>query len=240
MHTVRNRGRNTSSANKANKASLVLPRLASNRMDRTPLETWKILWPVLGRRYKRDKTFLDYRTPWELLVAVILSAQTTDELVNKVTPGIFAALPTVQDMAKAPIGKISKLISSVNYYNAKSRYLSATAKALLTKYGGEVPLDETKLRELPGVGRKTAIAVLTNLMDQPFGIPVDTHVIRFAHRFGLSAAKDASKIEQDLLKIVPKKDWKRAGYAIKEYGRKEGRARNYKPEEDPVWKAVNR
>lgn len=203
-------------------------------MKRTPAETWKAVWPILSTRYKRDKTFLDYRTPWELLVAVILSAQTTDELVNKVTPGIFTELPTVADMAKAPIGKISKLIQRVNYYNAKAKYVSETAKILVRDHGGEVPLDEAKLRTLPGVGRKTAIAVLTNLLDEPFGIPVDTHVIRFAHRFGLSSVKDASRIEQDLLKIVPKRDWKRAGYAIKEYGRKEGRARNYKPDEDPL------
>jgi endonuclease III len=209
-------------------------------MKSTPVETWKRLWPVLGTKYKRDKTFLDYQTPWELLVAVILSAQTTDDLINKVTPDLFKAFPTVQTMAKAPVGKITEAIKRVNYFNAKGRYVSDTAKAIVRDYDGEVPLDETELRKLSGVGRKTAVAVLTNLVDEPIGIPVDTHVIRFANRFGLSSAKDASKIEQDLLKIIPKRDWRRAGYAIKEYGRKEGRARNYKPDEDPVWKIVNK
>lgn len=209
-------------------------------MKKTPVEIWKRLSPVLLRRYKRDRTFLDYRTPWELLVAVILSAQTTDDLVNTVTPGLFAVYPGPKEMAKAPLGKLAELIKRVNYFNAKAKYLHATATILVQKYNGVVPLDEKLLRSLPGVGRKTAIAVLTNLTDEPYGIPVDTHVIRFAARFGLSQSKNPDRIEQDLLKIIPKKDWKRSGYAIKEYGRKEGRARNYKPDEDPIVKVLEK
>lgn len=195
---------------------------------------WKKIGPLLLKKYKRDKTFLDYGTPWELLVAVILSAQTTDELVNNVTPGLFAKYKTVESLAKAPLASIQTAIQRVNYFRAKAGYLKKTAQKIVKEFDGKVPLDIEKLQTLSGVGRKTAIAVMTNLVETPHGIPVDTHVIRFVHRFGLSKHADASKIEQELLQIVPKKDWKRAGYAIKEYGRKEGKARGYKPEGDPL------
>lgn len=197
-------------------------------------EIWKKIGPTLLKQYRRDKTFLDYRTPWELLVAVVLSAQTTDEGVNKITPALFAKYETPEALAKAPLASIQALVKSVNYYRVKAGYIKKTAQKIVTDFGGDVPLDIEKLQTLSGVGRKTAIAVMTNLVDTPYGIPVDTHVIRFVKRFKLSRHTDASKIEQDLLQIIPKKDWKRAGYAIKEYGRKEGKARGYKKEADPL------
>lgn len=197
-------------------------------------QIWKNIGPVLLRQYKREKTFLDYRNPWELLVAVILSAQTTDELVNKITPVLFKKYPTPQVLAKAPLGDIQTYVQKVNYFRMKAGYLKKTAEKIVTEFGGVVPLGVEKLQTLSGVGRKTAVAVMTNLVDTPYGIPVDTHVIRFVKRFKLSRKSDASAIEQDLLQIIPKKDWKRAGYAIKEYGRKEGKARGYKKEEDPL------
>ncbi len=199
-------------------------------------EIWAMIGPILLTKYKRDKTFLDYTNPWELLVAVILSAQTTDELVNKITPALFKKYPTPAKMAKANIADIQMLVQKVNYFRMKAGYLKKTAEILCKDFGGTVPLDIDKLQTLAGVGRKTAVAVMTNLAREPHGIPVDTHVIRFAHRFKLSRHTDASKIEQDLLQIIPKKDWKRAGYAIKEYGRKEGKARGYKKDEDPLVK----
>jgi endonuclease-3 len=195
---------------------------------------WKKIGPVLLKQYKRDKTFLDYNNPWELLVAVILSAQTTDDLVNKITPALFKKYPTPQALAKASVVDIQKYVQKVNYFRMKAGYIQKTASILVKEYDSEVPLDIEKLQTLSGVGRKTAIAVMTNLVDIPYGIPVDTHVIRFVKRFGLTKATDPSKIEQDLLQIIPKKDWKRAGYAIKEYGRKEGKARGYKAEIDPL------
>jgi endonuclease-3 len=193
-----------------------------------------VIGPVLLKKYKRDKTFLDYRNPWELLVAVILSAQTTDELVNKITPALFKKYPTPKMMAKASVAEIQPYVQKVNYFRMKAGYLKKTAEILYENFGGSVPLDIDKLQTLSGVGRKTAVAVMTNLAPEPYGIPVDTHVIRFAKRFNLSRHTDASKIEQDLMQIIPKKDWKRAGYAIKEYGRKEGRARGYTKENDPL------
>lgn len=202
----------------------------------SPEKIWKHIWPVLSKKYKRTATFLDYKNPWELLVAVILSAQTTDDMVNKVTPELFKKYPGPKELAKAPLPDIARIIRRIGYYNSKAKYIQETAQILLRDFNGIVPDNETDLQTLRGVGRKTAVAVLSNAFNKNIGIPVDTHVIRFVKRFDLSRATDASKIEKELLEIVPKKDWRRAGYAIKEYGRKDGRARNWKPEEDPVWK----
>ena len=203
-------------------------------MKRTPAETWQIIWPVLSKKYKRTKTFLDHNNTWELLVAVILSAQMTDEGINKISPALFKRFPTPESMADAKISEITKYVKNVNYFNTKARYLKKTAELLVKNFNGQVPDNANDLMTLSGVGRKTAVAVLANGFGKHVGIPVDTHVIRFAKRFGLSRHSDATKIEQDLLKIIPKKNWNLAGYAIKEYGRKEGRARNYKSAEDPI------
>ncbi len=206
----------------------------TNQQLQKSKEIWSRVGPVLLKKYKRDKTFLDYTNPFELLIAVILSAQTTDELVNKITPALFAKYGTPAKMAKAKVEDLQVLVQKVNYNRVKAGYIQKTAKILHENFGGEVPLNIEKLQTLSGVGRKTAIAVMTNLSDTPYGIPVDTHVLRFVKRFNLTKNTDASKVEQDLLQIIPKKDWKRAGYAIKEYGRKEGKARPYKPEIDPL------
>ncbi len=203
-------------------------------MKRTPTETWNIIWPVLSKKYKRTKTFLDHNNTWELLVAVILSAQMTDEGVNKISTALFKRFPAPEVMANAKISEITKYVKNVNYFNAKARYLKKTAEILVNNFHGQVPDNADDLMTLSGVGRKTAVAVLANGFGKHVGIPVDTHVIRFAKRFGLSHHSDATKIEQDLLKIIPRKNWNLAGYAIKEYGRKEGRARGYKSAEDPI------
>ncbi len=181
---------------------------------------------------------MDHANAFELLIAVILSAQMTDEGVNKATVGLFKKYPTPEKLAKAPVRDIAKVIKGINYFNAKSRYIKATAEILVKNFKGKVPRDEESLLTLPGVGRKTAVVVLSHLGDKNFGIPVDTHVIRFAHRFGLSKSKNPDHIERDLQVIIPKTNWKRAAYAIKDYGRKEGKARGYDKNNDPVWQAI--
>ncbi len=206
----------------------------------SPSDIWQKLWPVLNRTYKRSATFLDYRNPWELLVSVILSAQTTDDGVNKVTKELFKKYPKPKDLANASLFAITQIIRSIGYYNSKARYIKETAKLINKKYKCIVPQTEEELRTLPGVGRKTAVVVLSNAFEKNVGIPVDTHVIRFAHRFHLSQAKNPDRIESDLQKIIPQKYWKRASYAIKEYGRKEGRARGYDKESDPLWQALQK
>lgn len=201
----------------------------------TPQQTWNTVWPVLNRHYKRTATYLNHRNPWELLVSVILSAQTTDEMVNKVTPDLFKKYPTPQALARASVADIAKYIKKIGYYNTKAQYIKRTAELIVENFNGTVPLDEDELRTLPGVGRKTAMVVLSHVgKDKNIGIPVDTHVIRFAHRFKLSQSNNPDKIELDLQAIIPKRHWKRAAYAIKQYGRAEGRARGYKPESDPL------
>lgn len=202
---------------------------------------WQKIGPTLLKRYRRDHTFLDYQNPWQLTVAVTLSAQTTDEGVNKVTPLLFKTFPTPDKLAKAPIEKIEKIISSLGFYRSKAKYIQAAAAIVANDFKGIIPHDPLELQKLPGIGRKGAVAVISNVYPKyaNIGIPVDTHVIRFVKRFGLTKATDPSKIEQDLMEIIPQKDWKRAGYAIKEYGRKEGKARGYKKEEDPLVKIKN-
>lgn len=201
---------------------------------------WRAIAPTLLRRYKRSKTFLDYGNPWELTVAVILSAQTTDEGVNKATPGLFAAFPTAEKLAKAPIAQIEAKIKTLGFYRSKARHIQNAAKVLVKEFGGVVPSDPILIQKLPGVGRKSAVAIISNAYNKNIGIPVDTHVIRFVKRFSLTKATDPTKIEQDLLQIIPKKDWKRAGYAIKQYGRLEGKARGYKKEHDPLMQVLGK
>lgn len=200
-------------------------------------QIWKTIGPVLLKRYKRTETFLNHTNEWELLVAVILSAQMTDEGVNKITPGLFRKYPTAEMLARAPLKTIERLISGVNYFRVKSAYIKKTAAIIVSRYHGRVPDTVEDLIGLPGVGRKTAVAVLANGFNKFVGIPVDTHVIRFAKRFQLTNHHDATKIEQDLLQSIPRKHWNAAGYAIKEYGRKEGRARGYRKDNDPLWRA---
>ncbi len=208
------------------------------KSSETTTEIWQKIWPVLNKTYKRTKTYLDHTNAFELLIAVILSAQMTDEGVNKTTKDLFKKYGTPEKLAKAPIEKITETIKGVNYFNAKARYIKATAELLVKNFKGKVPRDEESLLTLPGVGRKTAVVVLSHLGDKNFGIPVDTHVIRFAHRFGLSKSKNPDQIEKDLQAVIPKENWKRAAYAIKDYGRKEGKARGYNKELDPVWRAA--
>jgi endonuclease-3 len=206
----------------------------------TPADKWNVISPVLLKRYKRDATFLDFKNPFELLIAVILSAQTTDDGVNKITPVLFKKYPTPKKLATAPLADLEKILHPVGYYRAKARYIKRTAEIVVKEFKSVVPPDETKLRTLPGVGRKTAVAVLSNAFGMNIGIPVDTHVIRFVKRFGISKSKNPDVIERELLEIIPKKDWRRAGYAIKEYGRKEGKARPYNPNVDPVMQALKK
>ncbi len=209
-------------------------------MKRTPEETWNIVGPVLLATYKRTKTFLDYDSIFQLLIAVILSAQTTDEAVNKVTAVLFKKYKTPKALAEADVRDVEKIIHSLGYYHTKARYIVETARMIVNDHGGKVPTDEPSLRTLRGVGRKTAVVVLSNTVDVNVGIPVDTHVIRFARRFDLSRAKNPDTIEKDLAKIIPRTLWKRASYAMKEYGRKEGKALGYKKDLDPLVQALQR
>jgi endonuclease-3 len=161
---------------------------------------------VLDRYYPAPTIPLDHRDPFTLLVAVVLSAQTTDKKVNQVTPALFAQAATPEAMRALSVTEIQKLIREVGLAPAKARALKGLSEVLCERHGGEVPADFDALVALPGVGRKTANVV----MSQAFGVPafpVDTHIFRLAHRWGLSRAKNADGVERDLTRIFPREAW---------------------------------
>lgn len=145
---------------------------------------------------------LVYNSPYQLLVAVMLSAQCTDKRVNMVTPRFFESFPTPSELAAASFDEVFSHISSISYPNAKARHLIAAAQLLVSRFGGEIPSDIDALMSLPGVGRKTANVVASIIYDKPV-IAVDTHVFRVSHRLGLSAGKTPREVELDLEKHIP-------------------------------------
>jgi len=173
---------------------------------------------ILRARYPDVKTQLDYHTPFELLIATILSAQCTDKQVNSVTPKLFEKLSTPQAFADAPLELIEELIHSTGFYHNKAKNINACAKALLKNYGGIVPKTLEELVKLPGVGRKTANVVLGAAFGIP-GIVVDTHVSRIAGRLGFTAQSDPAKIERELMKLIPKKEWSDFSLHLVYFGR---------------------
>jgi len=161
----------------------------------------------LKMEYPNPKTALHFSSPFELLVATILSAQTTDERVNKVTEMLFRKYRSPKDYAHAPLNTFQKDVSSVNFYRTKARNIIASAREIIDTFNGSVPKSMTDLVMLPGVARKTANIVLFNGYGLNEGIAVDTHVKRVAYRLGLTENIDPNKIEEDLMNLLPKKEW---------------------------------
>jgi len=173
----------------------------------------------LGRAYPDARCSLDYSSPLELLVATILSAQTTDVRVNMVTPALFRRYKTAADYARAPAGEIEDLIRQTGFFNSKAKSLRATGAALAAEHGGKVPETMEELVALPGVGRKTANVILGNAYGINEGITVDTHVIRLSRRLGLTRHDDPVKIEQDLMLLVPRAHWALISHLLIFHGR---------------------
>jgi len=157
---------------------------------------------LLAQQNPEPQTELHYATPFQLLVAVMLSAQTTDRGVNLATPALFAAAPTAEAMALLGEEKIADYIRSINLYKTKAKHLASTARLLVERHGGEVPGQRLALEALPGVGRKTANVVLNIVFREPV-IAVDTHIFRVANRTGLAPGKNVAEVERKLLKAVP-------------------------------------
>lgn len=183
------------------------------------------LLKMLKREYPNARIALNYNTNFELLVAVILSAQCTDERVNMVTPNLFKRFPGVRDFAECRIEELEKAIFSTGFYRNKSKNIKAMAQILLRDFGGEVPSDMEKLLTLPGVARKTANVMMHSAFDNAVGIVVDTHVARLAGLLGLvptrmSEKKEAVKIEEELKRLVPRKDWGILPHLLILHGRK--------------------
>jgi endonuclease III len=161
----------------------------------------------LRREYPDATTSLDHRSPYQLLVATILSAQCTDARVNMVTPELFERYPTVQDLAGARTEDVEEIIRSTGFFRQKTRSLLGMADAVVERHVGRVPATMADLVKLPGVGRKTANVVLGNAFDVDEGVVVDTHVKRLSGRLGLTRETSPEKIEQDLIGLVPVDDW---------------------------------
>jgi endonuclease III len=162
---------------------------------------------------------LENETPFELLVATILSAQCTDVRVNMVTPELFRRWPTAAEMARAPIKSLEKVIQSTGFFRNKAKNIKAASQALMARHNGEVPPDMEQLVALPGVGRKTANVVLGTAYGLATGVVVDTHVTRLSQRLGLTKHTDAVKIEQDLMQIVPQDEWVDFAHRMIHHGR---------------------
>lgn len=173
----------------------------------TKKERVKFVLEKLEEKFGKPKCALNYDTPFELLVAVILSAQCTDKRVNIVTEAMFKECNTPEQFATMDIEKIEELIKSTGFYRNKAKNIQKASQQLLEKYNGELPQEMDKLLELGGVGRKTANVVRGEIWGLADGITVDTHVKRITNLLGLTEEQDPVKIERDLMKIVPKKSW---------------------------------
>jgi len=180
---------------------------------------------ILRRGYPGSRTALYYQTPLQILVATILAAQCTDERVNKVTPGLFRKYPSAADFARADRATLEQEIHSTGFFRNKAKSIIGAAAKIVRDFGGEVPATMEELVTLPGVARKTANIVLSSGFHKAEGIAVDTHVRRLAGRLGLSRQDEPEKIERDLMKIVPRKDWLDFNYLLVNHGRAVCKAR---------------
>lgn len=180
---------------------------------------------ALKKAYPTVATELSYTTPFQLVAAVMLSAQCTDKAVNRVTAPLWKKYRSVADFANAKLPVFTKEISSIPFFRNKAKAIISAAKMIQREFDGKVPRTEAELVTLPGIAYKTAHVVLGELYDIWEGIPTDTHVKRFAYRFDLSRATDLKKISKDLEALVPKKDWKYVNNGLVLYGRYECPAR---------------
>ena len=183
----------------------------------------------MGEHYPAAQPALDFGgDPFRLTIAVLLSAQTTDAAVNKVTPELWKRYPTIEDLAAADVHDVEEILRSIGFFRVKAGNCIKCAQMVLSEYGGEVPHTYEELQKLPGVGRKTANIVMNAGFGIVEGIAVDTHVFRIAHKLKLSNAKDPSKTEQDLLKIIPQDLWEPVNHQWILFGREICNAKNPK------------
>lgn len=173
----------------------------------------------LKQMYPKAKCSLDFTNPFELLIATILSAQSTDARVNIVTKSLFRKYPGPAEFAAASQVEMEKDVKQTGFFRNKAKAVIACSTAIMERHGGEVPRTMEELTALPGVGRKTANVVLSNAFKTPVGIVVDTHVARVSARLGLTASNDAVEIEQDLMKLIPQKEWTSYSHRIIYHGR---------------------
>ncbi|CAN5142021.1 endonuclease III [soil metagenome] len=197
-----------------------------------------IIVKILKKLFPTTKTALNFSNSWEFLVSVILSAQCTDERVNIVTKKLFLKYPILDDYVKADITEFEQDIKSTGFYKNKSKNVLATAKIIKEKYNGELPRTMEEMMSLPGVARKTANVVLANEFGIVEGIAVDTHVRRLSNLFGLTTEENPKKIEQDLMRLIPREEWREFTLRMIDYGRKYCPAKKHNHEECPLYIAL--
>jgi len=173
---------------------------------------------ILERTYPNAVTALQYTNPFELLIAVILSAQTTDVRVNLTTPQLFAKYPDAQALSRADVGDVEQIIKSTGFFRMKAKNIVNAARALVAEHGGNVPSDRESLEALPGVGRKTANVVMSVVFEEA-AFAVDTHVFRVAHRLGFTLATTPRGVEEDVTKLAPREKWRHAHHWLILHGR---------------------
>ena len=191
---------------------------------------------LLKRLYPAPKSELTYTTPFQFLVAVVLSAQCTDKAVNKTTKRLFKKYKHAKDFASAHPATFERELSTIPFYRNKARHIRAAAKIVADDFRGAVPHTADELQTLPGVGYKTAHVILGELYDTWEGIPTDTHVKRFARKFGLTNHTDLKKISHDLENLIPQKDWKYVNNGLVLYGRYVCSARKHDCADHPLTK----
>lgn len=204
-----------------------------------PAEKAEIILATLKKLFPQLKIALHYSKPYELLIAVILAAQCTDKKVNEVTSTLFVKYPTLHAIAQADFETFCQDIRPTGFYRQKAKNVIATAQKLIDTFGGEIPKSLQELTTLPGVARKTANVVLSEIYGINEGMAVDTHVTRLAHKFGLSQHADPVKIEKDLLAIVPQKDWRFFSLGLVQYGRDYSPAHKKHLTDDPISRALS-
>jgi endonuclease-3 len=196
-------------------------------------EKAKAIAAILDQLFPETPIPLHHQDPFSLLVAVVLSAQCTDERVNKITPILFARASNINEMAKTPVEEIQEIIRPCGLAPAKSKAISELSKIILEKHHGEVPGNFEALEALPGVGHKTASVVMSQAFGYP-AFPVDTHIHRLAYRWGLSNGKNVVQTEKDLKRIFPESTWNKLHLQIIYFGRSYCPARGHNPHECPI------
>lgn len=197
--------------------------------------TGKII-AILLKTFPKATIALNYKDPFQLLVVTILSAQSTDKQINKISPALFKRYKTIKDLAQAKLPELEKYVHSTGFYHNKAKNIKAAAQAILERFKGKVPKTMEELKTLPGVARKTANIVLSNGFGINVGIAVDTHVLRLSRRLGFSKHSDPVKVENDLMELFPKNIWGKINHLLVHQGRTICGAKKPKCEICPVCK----
>jgi endonuclease-3 len=224
----------TAKASKPVKVAVAKTKPPKGKYDSLAPERVKDILTRLDERYPNVRCALHHNSAWELVIATILSAQCTDVMVNKVTPGLFQRYPTPQAMAAATPEELEPILRPTGFYRNKAKSVVGASRAIVENFGGNVPDEMDKLLTMPGVARKTANVVLGSWFGQAVGVVVDTHVHRISRRLELTKADDPKNIEQDLMKVIPQNKWIDFSHQIIHHGRALCIARRPKCAECPL------